>query len=139
MSDHEETYDRGDLSGIVFDISGDMVKVRLLDGRVIPGARLVTTPSGLLKIDATGLPIRRGPTFPSLEPVAVEPSEVEARLREALALPAPGEDVVEGSAEEDSPEACGLLFLSGDGKSWLNCMKHEGHDGAHEWWKEGPF
>lgn len=75
--DHTENYDRGDLSGIVYDINGDMVSVRLQDGRNIPGARLVTTPSGLLKIDATGLPVRHF----SNEPPPLTPGEMRSLIK----------------------------------------------------------
>lgn len=92
-----DDYYRGDLRGIVFNISGDMVGVRFLDGRSSSAMRLVTTEEGLLKIDPSGLPV------PTRSPVEVDQikSEIEEKARvmaeEMLPreLPAGDEDVVD--------------------------------------------
>lgn len=58
-----ETYKRGDLSGIVISMDGELVRVRFIDASDHPGVtmscRMVVRADGSLAIDPTGLPIRR--------------------------------------------------------------------------------
>jgi hypothetical protein len=59
----EETFDRGNLSGHVYDLSGDMVKVRFSEASDHAGQtgtfRLVVRVDGSLAIDPSGLAVRR--------------------------------------------------------------------------------
>lgn len=60
--DHED-YQRGDLSGLVVDMNGDMVTVRFLEHGTMT-CRMVTRFDGSLAVDPSGIPKVRTPRLP---------------------------------------------------------------------------
>lgn len=93
----EENYQRGDLSGIVYSMGDDMVRVRFLDRSSHAGksmsCRMVVRADGSLAIDPSGLPVRTAePERIGLPVPTVEAEEVtDAELVESHqpGLPAP--------------------------------------------------
>jgi hypothetical protein len=106
VSDYiQESYRRGDLSGIVIDMGDDMVSVRFLDSSSHPGVvtrcRMVVRADGSLGIDPSGLPVRGFGGAPYRRELSGTFAELAGE--EQPALPAP-EDPAEGPADAEVVE-----------------------------------
>lgn len=110
----EGIHDRGDLSGIVYDISGDMIAVRFIEGSDHAGEsgrfRLVVRTDGSLSIDPSGLAVR-APRRAEQPVIARAGAAIEAGQEVMIdaanglvvpwkALPPPEQEAIDGLAEE---------------------------------------
>lgn len=98
----EGIHDRGDLSGIVYDVSGEFVAVRFIEGSDHAGQtgrfRMVVRTDGSLAIDPSGLAVRRPDKWERVRIEAAKnelPSPPPARLGDGIV----DAEVVEGKCE----------------------------------------